>query len=272
MTQPLYDAHIHLAAPSLIEKQEEIFATLSEMKVERVVCNGTSPDDWIDVLHLAEQHSMVVPAVGLHPWKVPQAKTDWKSQWIHCLDNSEAVIGEIGLDQWIDGYDVQLQQDAFSFQLNQATRRNLPVSIHCLKAIGPLMDTLRHHPLPQRGFHLHAYNGPTELLPELVSLGAFFSFNAGQLKPNRSRILNNIRSVPAERLLIETDAPDFLPLPEHRPHQLDNSEYNHPANLVAGYHAIAKVRKADPEELTAQVGANFRSYFTGFISTITQAE
>ncbi|MGC6456586.1 MAG: TatD family hydrolase [Coraliomargaritaceae bacterium] len=261
MIQPLYDAHVHLAAPSLLEKQEEIFATLSEIQVEKIVCNGTSPEDWPEVLNLAQSHSMVLPAIGLHPWKVQQTQADWKSHFIQCLHKGAAVVGEIGLDQWIEGYDSKRQLDAFRFQLNEAAQRNLPVSIHCLKAIGPLMDTLRNHPLPPRGFHLHAYNGPPELLRELVSLGAFFSFNAGQLKPNRTKILDNICSVPAERLLIETDAPDFLPSTEQRPHQLNNLKYNHPANLKAGYHAIATIRKTDLDELIAQVGANFRRYF-----------
>ena len=120
------------------------------------------------------------------PWKVAEANNEWRTHFIHYLDNGAAAIGEIGLDQWIDGYDIQTQQEVFRFQLEEAAKRNLPVSIHCLRAFHPLMETLRKSLLPERGIHLHAYNGPTELVDELLSLGTYFSFNSGQLKPGNN--------------------------------------------------------------------------------------
>ena len=216
MNPPLYDAHLHLAASSLLSQAEEICKTLSNVGVQRVVRNGTRPEDWPDIIRLVRKHPLILPAVGLHPWKVAEANNEWKTHFIHCLDNGAAAVGEIGLDQWINGHDIQLQQDAFRFQLEEAAKRNLPVSIHCLRAFHPLMETLRKSPLPERGIHLHAYNGPTELVDELLSLGTYFSFNSGQLKPGNKRILKNLRQVPMERLLIETDAPDFLPIAQNK--------------------------------------------------------
>lgn len=261
MNTPLFDAHLHLAAKPLLPQAEEICRDLSAIGVQQIVCNGTGPDDWPDVLALGQLHPLILPAIGLHPWKVPQAGANWKARFLQCLDEGAAAVGEIGLDQWIENHDIQLQQDAFRFQLAEAARRNLPVSIHCLKATGPLMETLRSSPLPARGFHLHAYNGPSELLDELLSLGAFFSFNAGQLKPGRKRILDNLHAVPLERLLIETDAPDFLPLPKDRTHNLTDPESNHPANLAAGYRAVAQARGMDAETMAAQVADNFQGFF-----------
>ena len=175
------------------------------------------------------------------------------------------VVGEIGLDKWIEGYDLELQQAAFHWQLAQATTRNLPTSIHCLKAIGPLMETLRAAALPARGIHLHAYNGPVELIPELVELGTYFSFNAGQLKAGKSNVPERIRAVPDERLLIETDAPDMLPPPELRAFELPQAgnerTLTHPATLKCGYQAIATLRGSLLESLTEQVALNFQTYF-----------
>ena len=200
----LYDAHNHMADSALLAHWSEIEPTLSDIDLKYAVVNSTSPADWPAVLDLANSEPRMIPAIGLHPWKVNEAPADWQAQFLIALDHGAQVIGEIGLDKWIEGHDLERQQEAFRWQLAQATARNLPVSIHCLKATGPLMDTLRSEPLPKRGIHLHAYNGPVELIPELVKLGAYFSFNAGQLKAGKTHAPERIRAVPDDRLLIQT--------------------------------------------------------------------
>jgi TatD DNase family protein len=123
------------------------------------------------------------------------------------------------------------------------------------------METLLAVELPKRGIHIHAYNGSVELIPELVALGAYFSFNAGQLKPGKSKVSERIRAVPQDRLLIETDAPDFLPPEQFREFELDAPQLCHPANLRASYRAIAEVRDISYDALAEQVEANFMHYF-----------
>ena len=258
----LYDAHIHLADPALASHWPEIEARYQQIGLQQAVVAGTSPADWPVVLQLAQDHRQLIPAVGLHPWQVNTAPTDWQSQFLQALKHGAQAIGEIGLDQWIEGYDIERQQDAFRFQMAEVAKRNLPVSIHCLKAIGPLMDALRRIELPQRGIHLHAFNGPVELIPELAQRGAYFSFNAGQLKPAKNKVPERIRAVPLERLLIETDAPDFLPGPELREFKLPDSQACHPGNLRRGYEAVARIRGISFEELAVQVEAYFIRYFT----------
>ncbi len=265
MVAPLYDAHNHMADPALRAHAAAIEPCLRAIDLEYGVVNGTSPSDWPAVMSLARSEPRMIPAIGLHPWEVNEAPTDWQAQFLEALASGARAIGEVGLDQWIGGYDLERQQAAFCWQLKQATQRNLPVSIHCLKAIGPLMETLHREPLPARGFHLHAYNGPVELIPKLVELGAYFSFNAGQLKTVISKAPTRICAVPAERLLIETDAPEMLPATGLRSFDLPNTVHGdaltHPATLIDGYTAIADLRATPIESLRQQVASNFERYF-----------
>ncbi len=257
----LFDAHVHLSNAQLKAALPRILSCYTGIGLAKAVIVGTSPEDWPEVIELARQDARCLPAIGLHPWQVNSAPEDWRTQLIGHLENGVSVIGEIGLDQWLRGHDITRQQDAFSWQLSLATERNLPTSIHCLKAHQPLLQTLRQVPLPQRGFKLHAYNGPVETLAALLDLGAYFSFNAGQLKPMARRVLQLIRSVPDDRLLIETDAPDFLPPPELREFTLEHPELCHPGNIRAGYCAIAELRSCTLDELTNVVARNFDRYF-----------
>lgn len=261
----LYDAHIHLADAAFEHFRQPIDIAYATIGLKHAVVVGTGPADWGAVLQCCKHDPRFIPAIGLHPWQVNDAPNNWQQHFLESLERGAQVIGEIGLDRWIEGHDIEQQQTAFRWQLAQATERNLPTSIHCLKAIGPLMETLRSVALPKRGFHLHAYNGPIELIPQLVELGAYFSFNAGQLKPNKSKVPERIRAVPVDRLLIETDAPDMLPAPERRSyaliHRTNGKHMTHPATLIDAYTAIAEIRNSALDILSNQVAQNFHTYF-----------
>lgn len=272
----LYDAHIHLADPSLKSELEAIRSTYCAIGLYGAVVVGSSTDDWTEVVKLAETNEDWRPAIGLHPWRVNEAPGDWQEQFLSFIDQGVQIIGEIGLDQWVEGHDILCQQEAFCWQLKIAAERNLPTSIHCLKAHEPLLQTLREVDLPDRGFKLHAYNGPVDTMKLLLELGAYFSFNAGQLKPNAKRVRDLIRLVPDDRILIETDAPDFLPPAELREFQLNvaataydklmrgtdsRPPQNHPGNIRAGYQAVAEVRGQSFEALRKNAALNFERYF-----------
>lgn len=229
----LYDAHCHLP----------------KANAHASVINGTKPSDWPDVLKAAEQHEQIIPAIGLHPWQVNDAPDDWQATFLEHIADAQAV-GEIGLDRWIEGYDIDRQEAAFGWQLEQAAERNLPVSVHCLKATEPLLRILRACPRPKRGIHLHAYSGSAEQVSQLAELGAYFSFHAGQFEGNAKKAPAAIRAIPADRLLIETDAPDTLD---------DGNDYA--KFLQRGYQRVAELRGVSIEALATQAQANFQKYF-----------
>ena len=154
--------------------------------------------------------------------------------------------------------------EAPDWKLALATERNLPVTIHCLRAWGPLWDILRTHPLPARGFLLHAYGGPAEMVHGFVKRGAYFSFNAYFLHDRKAAQRSVFQHLPADRLLIETDAPDLRPPDAQNLHPLlapDGTPINHPANLALAYSALAKLRDSRAAELTGQIALNFARLF-----------
>lgn len=266
MSLRLYDAHIHLAADRLRAARDSISSAYTEVGLSKAIVVGTSPKDWANVVELAAADERLIPAVGLHPWRVHDAPDDWQTQMLGFLDGGVGAIGELGLDQWIEGYDIEKQTNAFRWQLSIAAERNLPTSIHCLKAHEPLLETFRSTALPARGFKIHAYNGPVDTMKPLLDFGAHFSFNSGQLKPNAKRVREIIRFVPDDRILVETDAPDFLPPPELREFEFPATEdsrppISHPGNIRAGYKAIAELRGCSYEELAQNAEANFTRYF-----------
>lgn len=263
----LQDAHNHLHDPRLEPHLESILKSLPELGVSRCVVNGTSEADWPKVAQLAENHpDLVQPSFGLHPWKVADRSARWMDTLQSFLDRfPSAGLGECGLDKWIreSSETFPQQREVFTFQLELAAGRNLPLSIHCLQAWGPLLEILRAHPCPKRGFLLHSYNGSAELTKELLPLGAYFSFSGHFLHPRKENVRKAFLEVPLDRLLVETDAPDMAPppAPDHRFLGSSKPLLNHPANLPPIANKLASLRDLPPPKLNSILAQNFETFF-----------
>ncbi|WP_309381651.1 TatD family hydrolase [Cerasicoccus frondis] len=269
---PLYDAHCHWHDARLQTDWDEISQTLDALPIARVVVNGTHAGDWPAVANLAERDPRVIPAFGLHPWRVNDAPVDWLQQLKHFLNRfPHAAVGEIGLDRWIKDHDLPRQQEVFQLQLAIAMQENRAVSIHCLQAWGMLLDILQHSVLTQRGFHLHGYGGSPEMIHDLAKLGGYFSFSAYVMHERKAKLRAAMLATPADRLLLETDAPDMLPPEEWRDYQLSGEvaflhapqgePRQHPANISASYRAAAIVRGLPEQTIRQEVADNFERFF-----------
>jgi TatD DNase family protein len=262
---PLFDAHNHLHDARLLPWRAEMLAALPAIGVRGAVVNGTREDDWAEVAALAAATPCVMPSFGLHPWYVNARTPSWRENLSHFLDNHPgAGVGEIGLDRWIEGHDHVAQAECFRWQFAVATERDLPATIHCIRAWGALWDIIREGPVPSRGFLLHAYGGPEEMTPGFLKRGAYFSFSPYFLHERKAAQREIFRQLPGERLLVETDAPDLAPPPERNPRPLsaaDGKPLNHPGNLLVAYDALAEIRGVNREELAAAVAENFTRFF-----------
>lgn len=277
----LYDAHNHLQDEWLAPHLDRIARAAADARIAEMVVNGTHPDDWPLVDALATRFGFVRPSFGVHPWDAGRLRDDtWLGQLeARLATHPRSCVGEIGIDRWIlDSArpdDPRLagvrrapldeQTAVFLPQLALAARHNLPVTIHCLQAWGELDRLLHEHAVPARGFLLHAYGGPAELVERFAARGAYFSFNGYFLDPVKTRQQEVFRRVPAERLLVETDAP-AMPLPQPwRTHKLppapDGSPVNHPANLEAAYAGLASLRGVPLPALVREVAANHVRFF-----------
>ena len=246
-------------------KLEAILDSLAAEGIVKMVVNGSCEADWPRVRALAGRCPRIIPSYGYHPWYVKERTPDWRRALTGFLDDTPAVVGEVGLDRWVRGHDLEDQAEVFIWQLRLAAERNLPVTIHCLQAWGRLLEILRAQPLPRRGFVLHSYGGSAELVGPLAELGARFSLPGYFAHERKTRQREVFRHVPIERLLIETDAPDQA-LPADRVNYPlfesgSGKPINHPANLSAVYRFAAEVTGRPLDTLTAQVEENFLCLF-----------
>lgn len=259
------DAHCHLQ-----DRRFEYgidFDELRDLSIAGWVVNGTCEDDWSRGAKLAAEVPEIIPSFGLHPWYIDKRSSEWLNNLESILDtHPHAGIGEIGLDRWIKNFDTPAQEEVFLAQLDLAAQQNRPASLHCLRAWGRMLELLQTHPLPDRGFLLHSYGGPAEMVEAFVELGAYFSFSGYFLHPRKATTREVFRQIPLDRLLIETDAPD-QPLPEdldqfrHIPSE-SNARVNVPGNLPVIYQGLAEIRDIPMKDFPNTINANFARLFS----------
>ena len=224
----MIDAHNHLHDPRFQDQQADLIATMKDEGITGCVVNGTGEDDWPEVARLAKRFpEFIIPSFGLHPWKVPERSPDWLNSLTRFLEQfPKAGLGECGLDRWMPDPDLDDQHEVFRTQLRLARELDRPATIHCLKAWGPLLDELREAPALPR-FLLHSFAGSLEVARECLKHGSWFSFSGYFLHPRKEKVRAVFAQLPADRILVETDAPDMTP--PDPPFSFDS--HNHPANL-----------------------------------------
>ena len=260
------DAHNHLQASELDPFLGKVIPACEGLGVTRMIVNGITEQDWGRVTELARRHRFVTPSYGLHPWYLEVKQSGWENRLEQRLiADPKAHVGEVGLDLWMRDPDLSSQIETLRSSLQMAERNHRAITIHCLQAWDQLLDVLRSERLPGRGFLLHAYSGPVELVGPFTELGAYFSFSGYFLNPGKEHRLTPFRQIRSDRLLAETDAPS-MPLPESQSEfrlgsALGGETINHPGNIRAIYAALGSLRKADLSDLIKICAGNTNRLF-----------
>ncbi|XXG76401.1 hypothetical protein AAC387_Pa08g0761 [Persea americana] len=210
----LFDAHCHLQDQRIFCVAPKLIRTALDSGVLRFAVNGVSEKDWKLVKEMGDHYPSVIPCFGLHPWYVSERSPNWlKSMREFFNGTPSAAVGEVGLDKGSRGKEIDFleQVDVFRQQLELAKELERPVSIHCVRAYGDLLEIMQSAgPFPA-GVILHSYLGSAEMVPGLAKLGAYFSFSGYLMSLKSQKAKKMLKSVPADRILLESDAPDALP-------------------------------------------------------------
>ncbi|MGN0919761.1 MAG: TatD family hydrolase [Alphaproteobacteria bacterium] len=184
------DAHCHLL-------EESEFQDARLVGVERIWVNSAQPSDWDKVMGLKS----IIPSIGIHPWFVAKATGDWALKMEKKLtENPSLHVGEIGLDKLKP--DFEKQKRVFLTQLKLAQKYNRVASIHCVRAWGEMMPLLRPFKKDTRML-FHGFSGDKIVVGFLADSASYFSVHGDKKIP----------LIPADKLLIESDAPDGMTSP-----------------------------------------------------------
>jgi TatD DNase family protein len=253
----MIDSHTHLFLCD--GDEEELVAAALEAGVNRMLTIGMGPESNPAVVASAERHEAVFASVGRHP-NDATGFDDAAAGEIRRFGAHEKVraIGETGLDFYRDTAAPDEQRRAFAAQIEIARELDLPIVIHArdpegeTSATDEIFNTLDAQ-AGEAPVILHCFSAPHRV-EDAAERGWFCSFAGNATYPSAKELLFATAKVPAERILVETDAPYLAPQPRR-------GKRNQPAYVVETAREIADVRGVSYEELERTVEANARALF-----------
>ncbi|MCW8918881.1 MAG: TatD family hydrolase [Gammaproteobacteria bacterium] len=253
----LTDSHCHLDRLELTPFDGELANALAfarERGVERLLCVAIDMENIPAVLELARRYPQVYASVGVHPNEQGREEPTVE-QLLELASNDKVIaIGETGLDYFRSEGDLHWQHQRFRTHIAAAKACNKPLIIHCREAREDLLRMLEEEGADAVGGVMHCFVEDLATAERAMALGFYISFS-GIITFNSARELRAVaQAVPADRLLVETDAPYLAPVPYR-------GKSNQPAYVREVAEYIAGLRGVSYEAIAQQTGENFNTLF-----------
>jgi len=252
----LVDSHCHIDMPEFDADRSEVVARARDAGLAELLIVGEADESGglARALRVAEQLGLPVTA-GVHPHQAKLA-TETTYDEIRGLARERRIvaIGEVGLDFHYDYSPRDTQRGVFRRQVRLARDVALPLVVHTREADDETAGLLEEEGANEAGGVIHCFTGGPELARRALALGFYISFSGIMTFPRAEVIQQVAREVPADRLLVETDAP-FLAPPPHR------GKRNEPAFVVEVARKLAALRGASLEEIGQAARRNYATLF-----------
>jgi len=232
----LIDTHVHLDDTRFNEDREAVIARAQEAGVEAFVTIGCDLATSQAAVTLADQHPSVYASIGVHPHEVKHISDGWYDEFRRLAQSKNVVAyGEIGLDYHYNHSSPKEQRERFREQIQLARELALPVIIHTREAQEDTVKILREERASDIGGVLHCFSGDAWLAKDALDLGFYLSFSGIVTFQNATALRETAKTVPLDRLLIETDCPYLAPVP-YRGKRNEPAYVTHVAKQLTAIH------------------------------------
>jgi TatD DNase family protein len=252
----LVDSHCHLDFPDFATELDAVVARAEAAGIGRLVSISTRVRRHAEVLALTERFPNVYCSVGTHPHNAQEELETTADDLVARARHPKVVaIGEAGLDYHYDFSPREAQEQGFRTHIAAARMSRLPLVIHAREADGDIARILKEE-MGQGAFPavLHCFTGGRELAFTGVELGLFVSFSGVLTFKNSGALRDIAAALPADRLLVETDAPYLAP-------GKFRGKRNEPSYVVETAKVLAEIRGVSLDEIARQTTENFFRLF-----------
>jgi TatD DNase family protein len=254
MAASLTDSHCHLNFEHLLNNLPQVLQNARENGVGYMLCVGVTIEKLPEVLALAHEYPNIFASVGVHPDE-QRGRDPSVDELVHLANDPRVVaIGETGLDYYRIKGDMTWQQDRFRRHIRAACVSHKPLIIHTREAAADTIRVLQEEGAESVGGVMHCFTESWETARVALDLGFYISFSGIITFRNADSLRAVAAKVPADRLLIETDAPYLAPVPYR-------GKTNEPAFVRYVAEELAKLRGVSLDELARTTTQNFFTLF-----------
>lgn len=251
----LIDSHCHLNYASLGEDVPGVLARARAAGVGGFLAISCRESEWDGVIAIADGHPGVWATVGIHPHEADEHPDTDAATLIAAAAHPRVIgIGETGLDYYYDKSDRDRQRASFRSHITAARSSGLPLIVHTRNAEADTLALLKEQGEGRLTGVIHCFTASQALADEALALGFYISLSGIVTFRNARDLQETAKTIPADRLLVETDSPYLAPVPMR-------GKTCEPAFVAHTARFLANLRGVSEAELAATTSANFHALF-----------
>ena len=210
----MIDSHCHLDHEPLLSDLDNVIQRSKNVGIEKLLTISTSLESFLRVKDIVNKDEMIYGTIGIHPHE--SNKDIINSEYItKCLKENPKIIGigETGLDFYYNNSDKKSQLDSFKIHIEASIKSNVPLIIHSRDAEDETFNVLNEYKNNELKILMHCFTGSKKFSEKLLNFNTFFSASGIITFKNALELQNTFKSLPMDRVLIETDSPFLAPVP-----------------------------------------------------------
>ena len=251
----MIDSHCHLDHEPLINDLANVIRRSKNIGIEKLLTISTSIESFNRVKDIVKLDDIIYGTIGIHPH---EADSDiiTSDEIVKNLNENPRIIGigETGLDFFYNNSDKDKQIKSFYKHIEASIKSNVPLIIHSRDAEKETFEILNEYKNKNLKILMHCFTGSLEFANKLQSLNTFFSASGIITFKNALELQNTFKSLPLDKILIETDSPFLAPVP-------NRGKKNEPSFIDHTARKLADIKEIPKEELVKITTSNFNNLF-----------
>ena len=251
----MIDSHCHLDHEPLFNDINEVIKRSKDIGLQKLLTISTTLASFNKIKDLVNKDPMIFGTFGIHPHETETNHVN-KEILVKTITKFDKIIGvgETGLDFFYNQRKKKRQIDSFKDHIEASIELKLPIIIHSRNAENETFNILNSYNAKDLKILMHCFTGSNEFSKKLLSLGAFFSASGIITFKNSVDLQNTFKTIPLDKLLVETDSPFLAPIPMR-------GKKNEPSFIKYTLEKLSAIKEISFEEMSVLTTNNFNLLF-----------
>jgi TatD DNase family protein len=251
----MIDSHCHLDHEPLFSNLDQVILRSKKLGIQKILTICTTLKSFIKIKEIIKKDEIIFGTYGIHPHEAKDNVVT-SDLIINEVNNNKKIIGigETGLDFYYNHSDKDIQIRSFEEHIDASIKLDVPLIIHSRNAEDIMLEILNNHKNTDLKILMHCFTGSKKFSEKLLDFNAYFSASGIITFKNSTELQDTFKSIPLNRLLIETDSPFLAPEP-------NRGKKNEPSFIKYTAKRLAEIKKINFEKLVNSTSLNFNDLF-----------
>ena len=251
----MIDSHCHLDHEPLLSDLDNVLARSKKVGIKKLLTISTSLDSFTRIKKIVNKDEIIYGTIGIHPHETNNDTIDSEFIVKNLLENKKIIgIGETGLDFFYNNSEKNKQIDSFRIHIEASLKTNVPIIIHSREAEEETFNILNEYKDEKLKILMHCFTGTQVFAEKLLEFNSYFSASGIITFKNSTDLQKTFKSLPLEKILIETDSPFLAPVP-------NRGKKNEPSFIDFTATKLAEIKEIDKSKLIKITTDNFNNLF-----------